>query len=239
MATSEEVRHSDLPPSSADKWFHCHAWLKLTRSIPQKPSSPAAEEGTRAHAYLEKHLLGEQLLEQATEPGMFDYLSSCVDWIETQVQETQGLLYVESRVDFGAGFGFVGLTGTADVVVVSDKELLVADLKYGFGLVEARRNLQLMTYLVGVVHQHGPREKYRLAVMQPRAEHPEGRIRQWEVDNPLLEEFSEALDRAITANYKGGPAKTGRHCRNYCPALGSCPAVTEQAIKLYRSLPVA
>lgn len=231
--------HSELPPSSADKWFHCHAWLKMVRSLPRRPpSSAAAEEGTRAHKYLEDHLRGERDLSCIPEPEMFDHLSSCAEWVEDQVESLLGVLHVEEPLDFGAPFGYVDLTGTADVLIVSSETLLLGDLKYGVAPVEVEGNLQMLTYLVGAVHQHGPRPRYTLAVLQPRAAHPDGRIRTWELDHSRLEAFAVELDRAIAGNYLGGPAKVGDHCRKYCPALGCCPAVAEQVVELYRATKV-
>jgi hypothetical protein len=234
----DEAPHSELPPSSADKWFHCHAWLRTTRPLP-RTSSPAAEEGTRAHRYFEEHLRGERNLALIEEPEMFDYLSSCADWVESQVEELQGALYVEERLDFGERFGYVGLTGTADVLVVSPDTILLGDLKYGAGPVEVEENLQMLTYLVGAVHQYGPRSRYQLAILQPRAAHPNGRIRTWALSHDRLEAFASELERAIAGNYGGGPAKVGGHCRKYCPALGCCPAVAEHVIRLYRSTAVS
>src|SRR5690606_40373245 len=180
MTELDTPAHSDLPPSSSDKWLNCHAWFRLTRGLESK-SSPAAEEGTLAHHHFEEHLSGIQGLDMLDNEEMQDALLSCAEWVEDQVEEVDGELHTELRVDFGEKFGYVGLTGTADVIVASEQELLVADLKYGVRPVEAEENTQLLTYLVGAIHRFGPRQSYRVAILQPRGRHAKGPIRVWRV----------------------------------------------------------
>ena len=99
--------HSELPPSSADKWFHCHAWRRQVAGI-EDTSSAAADEGTLAHEWLAEHLLGRRDLAKLDNEEMYDHLISVAEWVNDQ----PGELHVEVKLDFGAAFGFVDLTGT-------------------------------------------------------------------------------------------------------------------------------
>jgi hypothetical protein len=230
--SSEETRaHSELPPSSADKWFHCHAWRRLASHLPDT-SSEAAEEGTFAHSCMERHLRGEEDLESSCETEeMFKHLTECVDWVKRQ----PGELFVESRVDFGGVFDYVDLGGTADVILVADDHLTIGDLKYGRNVVEVPGNLQLLCYLVGAVALHGPRPKYRLAILQPRARHPDGPIREWWIADEDLQAFQVKLEKAIDANYNPKSQPTvGEYCRKFCKALGTCPAAARHSLDLFR-----
>lgn len=229
--------HSELPPSSADKWIHCHGWLNQTRPFRQgeSTSSEAAEEGTLAHLFLEALLLehlGKPFPEGRPQvpKEMEERITAIFEWVIDQ----PGDLYAEERYDYGEQFGFVDLFGTADVTLVEEDCITIADLKYGFGLVEVEGNFQLMIYLAGAVARFGPRERYRLVILQPRGSHRDGSTRVWEVDHETLTDFLVILEDAITKNYKGGTPVAGDHCRHYCPALGSCPGPAEQAIRLFR-----
>jgi hypothetical protein len=209
----------------------------MNRSIERK-SSAAAEEGTQAHELLEDHLAGRKNLADQPNSEMVDHLWGCADWIQSQVEKRDGVLHCEVRVDFGEKFGFVDLTGTSDIVIVSEDSILIADLKYGFGQVEVQNNTQLLTYLVGAVHLFGPRPNYEIAVLQPRGHHPDGPIRTCYVTPEELTEFEDSLNRAITLNYNNGQLVVGDHCRHYCPALGVCPAVAKASIERFKMTPI-
>lgn len=226
--------HSELPPSSADKWFNCHAWRRQVAGI-EDVSNAAAEEGTLAHEYLAKHLLGIEDLSDLDNEEMFDYLMSCVEWVEQQPGER----LVEQRVDFGAAFGFIDLTGTSDLILVHDDHITVADLKYGRQVVEVDENLQLLTYLVGAVHRFGQRPSYRLAILQPRAYHENGPIRDWWISNDEFMAFREKLEKAIEGNYdRKSQHSVGPWCRKWCKGLAICPAARKHSLSLLAQFPM-
>lgn len=227
----DEGGHSELPPSSADKWFRCGAWRRLNANLADETSA-AAEEGTRAHAWLEGHLLGTRDLSECDEEGMYDHLMAVAEWIEDQPGHTK---HAEQKVDYGAPFGWVGLTGTSDLIIEHEKHLTIGDLKYGKMVVEVENNLQMLCYLVGAVHKYGRRPRYRLVILQPRASHERGTIREWWISDEDLQAFEVELDEAIKRNYdprsKGVP---GDHCRHFCKALGRCTAVKEASLERLR-----
>ena len=230
----EEASHSELPPSSSDKWFHCHAWRRQVAGI-EDTSSAAAEKGTLAHEWLSEHLLGRRELSTLNNEEMFDYLMSCVDW----VKEQPGELHVEVKVDFGAAFGFVDLTGTSDLIFVDDDHITVGDLKYGRQPVEVEENLQMLTYLVGAVHRFGQRPSYRLVILQPRPFHVDGPIREWTISNEDFLEFRAKLEKAIEGNYNPrSKHTTGDHCRKFCKGLGTCPAAKKHSLSLLAQYPM-
>lgn len=257
--------HAELPPSSSDKWMNCFGWRTTVNqhydAYGRPPSSAAAEEGTAAHEKFERHLLGlistqgqehvpeelnRELFVRAvrdTRPiteddDEFDHLQECIEWIEKQ----PGSMLPETRLDFGEHLGYVGLTGTVDVTLVTEDTLTIADLKYGKVLVEVlarlgRPNTQLMCYLVGAINRFGPRERYRIVILQPRAWHKDGPIREHWVTKAELAIFLFDLENAIEASYKGGPCTPGPWCRHYCDALASCRAVVLAARQRLRDNP--
>mgnify|MGYP003619850028 CR=1 FL=1 len=159
--------HSELPPSSADKWMRCWGWRSTVAEHVElygvPPSSAAAEEGTRAHEKLERALLGEDFVPESlpgqgvvdaegwgdyvrdnrksldTSDSEFDHLMQCLEWVQRQVNKEEGTFVLpETRLDFGKPMGFHGLTGTVDLTIVSPSALHIGDLKYGRGIVELR-----------------------------------------------------------------------------------------------------
>lgn len=226
--------HSELPPSSADKWFHCHAWRRQVAGI-EDTSSAAADEGTLAHEWLAEHLLSKRDIADLDNEEMADYLMSCIDWINEQPGER----HVEQKVDFGAAFGFVDLTGTSDLIFVHEDHLTVGDLKYGRVVVEVENNLQLLTYLVGAVHRFGQRPRYRLVILQPRAKHDNGPIREFTLTNDEFMEFRAKLEKAIEGNYNRLSKHTvGDHCRKWCKGLATCPAAKKHSLSLLAAFPL-
>lgn len=258
MATPDHKarKHADLPPSSAYMWMNCHGWRATVAQhvdmYGKPPSSKAADEGTAAHEKMEAHLLvslRDRLhpdfvtdttpRELTEEDDEFDDLMTVVEWVEAQ----PGLFFLEHRVDCGAPFGFVDQEGTVDITILEPRRLTIADLKFGRVPVNVvdefgRYNAQLMDYLVGAVHKHGPRDFYRLVILQPRAFHKDGPIREVIVPHAALEVFKFELEEAMEANFKGGECTPGPWCRPYCPALGSCRAVAARALRIFAENPL-
>lgn len=222
--------HSELPPSSADKWFHCHAWRRLTWGLPDE-SNEAAEEGTEAHEWLAGHLLGERDLADNDNDVMSDHVYMCAEWLQAQ----DGELHVEKKVDYGSAYGYVDLTGTSDAIIAHPKHLTVADFKYGLVWVDVVWNLQLLIYLIGAIQEFGRRPRYRLVILQPRStnfDDPKP-IREWWITDEELQQFEVDLEKAIAGNYDPrSKAKTGEHCRKWCKALGRCKAAAKLSLSL-------
>ncbi len=145
-------------------------------------------------------------------------LTPVLEWIADQ----PGQLYSETRIDFGQPYGFENLTGTGDLTWVEPHRLTIGDLKFGRGIVEVESNRQLMVYLAGAINRFGPRDEYRLVILQPRAWHEDGAIREYVVSHAEFLVFEFDLVEAIEANYGNGKCHAGDHCRKFCPALGTC-----------------
>lgn len=81
--------------------------------------------------------------------------------------------------------------GTADVTIDVFLDLLeVVDYKNGRLLVEHKGNPQVMSYLAGRAHDTGwSHDHYAVTIVQPNAEHDEGRVRRVEVTREELLAF--------------------------------------------------
>jgi hypothetical protein len=144
--------------------------------------------------------------------------------------------------------------GTSDAVLYFpvDELVEVVDLKGGRGVrVEAKANKQARTYGVGSVLTLAGKAitNVKVTIVQPRMEHPDGRIRSETISYlDLLDwtaDLKEAWKRAHHAeiDYKGGATagdpgdlqdwvaaylSAGDHCQ-FCPAAGFCPALAEKS----------
>lgn len=116
-------------------------------------------------------------------------------------------------------------TGTPDFYSWSPEYLTVIDFKYGHGWVEARENWQLLLYAVLIWRYYGGNvmpPKVRLIIVQPRANHPGGPIREWEFDGVLLRNYRNMFNNTAGEISVGkAVCKSGPHCR-YCRAIVDC-----------------
>lgn len=183
-----------------------------------------------AHAVLEGVLSGKVKVVEHSDPDVTRHIQSVVNWTYNQ----KGTVHPEVEMDYGEEFGYVGLFGTSDIVIVHRFHLTVGDLKYGFGLVEVENNTQMMVYLVGAVAKFGKRKKYRLVILQPRGDHFKGPIREVWITHDELEAFKLKLNEAIADSYSNKAPVVGPHCRKYCAALAICPGVKEHSIRLFK-----
>lgn len=94
--------------------------------------------------------------------------------------------------------------GTADVTIDIFLMLLeVVDYKNGRNLVEHKNNPQVLSYLAGRAHDtHWVHDRYAVTIVQPNADHEEGRVRTVEVTREELLAFvNKHRNAAETADY--------------------------------------
>jgi hypothetical protein len=225
--------HSLLRPSAADRWMTCFGWLKAMEGLPEK-TSIYAEEGQRAHELLEKVLRFDIPPVEATEDiDLALAISTVTNWLTKYLKKHKKADYkIEHWVNWGYVIGEPSLGGTIDLAVIDPEELVVVDYKHGIGIiVDVFDNRQLMLYLLGLVHKFGRRDNYRLIIVQPRARHEDGPIREYPVDDDDLGFFIRDVMYAVKENFKGGKRVAGDHCR-FCLAAGSCKTLTRYSLEI-------
>lgn len=162
---------------------------------------------------------------------MVESVDLYVNYVKAQV-EPGDEIEIEYRFDLQHVAD--GMFGTGDAVVYKVKtgQLIVADFKYGRGVaVEPDSNPQLLSYGLGAIKRHGnrPLMSITLAIVQPRAAHAKGSIREWTTDAMDLLEFENVLREAAAATEApDAPLKPGEWCR-FCPAAAICPALRAKA----------
>jgi hypothetical protein len=135
-----------------------------------------------------------------------------------------------------AHFGIEGMEGgTADALLYSavHRHLVVADFKYGRGIaIEPKENPQAMSYALGAAERYHNRgvSLVTVAIIQPRAPHPRGPVREWTANVADLAEFATALVAAAKATQvPTAPLVPGEWCK-FCKAAPVCPALREKAL---------
>lgn len=267
MTAHGDREHALWSASSTARNWHCPGALTLSQFAPADKESIHAARGTCAHQVSEKCLrtgkdasdfLGEiektkefsiEVDEEITASAQMyvDYCRSLYDcekgkrakyWIEERF----------SLADLGPPFD-AGGTGDFVCYDTDNRTLEVVDLKHGMGVVEVIGNVQLRTYALGALlaHQDLDVDTVTATVVQPRAQHKDGRIRSetfhvadliaWTADllkamgrsKKAMDAFEAAKSNSVLMDeWSDAWLKPGK-C-TFCPAEATCPALRKQAL---------
>lgn len=248
----EEKQHARLSPSSSKRWMTCPGSVKFIESlnIVDKPSKYAAE-GTVAHEVHElcllKKLPASKFLGRTissdgmkfkVNQNMVDAVQLSLDYIWNRVDELEFEGYrVELKVEVRASLEFMDIPGldggTSDLVIIAwDGDNIavieIFDYKHGAGVaVEVENNTQALSYALGVCAYYQVKEDTPviITISQPRAFHPDGRIRDWKIEaGDVLKWMEEELrPKALaTLEENANLVASDEGCR-FCNAAGQCP----------------
>ena len=240
------MAHSKIGASSAERWMNCPGSVELIAKCPPQKTTIYAAEGTLAHTLAEKALNGADLVDEIDQDydvddfnfivteEMVEYIQVYVDTVKKFLNDTMfGVLQLEQKVSLShlSPDAF----GTADAIVYEPGgELAVIDFKYGRGKpVEAYQNKQGLYYALGAYY--GLPEnvrtgitRVRIVIVQPRAEHIDGPVREYTLTPKELFEFEATLALGIQEVANGSSVRAaGTHC-TFCPAKGLCPEYVQQ-----------
>lgn len=226
---AEQLAHSHLGPSSAERWINCPGSVLATKGMKDVPSRFAAE-GTAAHTLSEwcrvqgkkaHEFIGVKQTVEGFEFTVDAEMASAVQEFVDKAAEFGGDPFYEVRVSYEeyvpGGFG------TADDIRIEDSVCKIVDLKFGKGVpVYAPENEQLMLYALGVYLTYRwlyKFDKFILAISQPRLDSYD----EWETDLTGLLEFaiSTVEPAAKRALQPGAPFKAGSWCQ-FCKIKATC-----------------
>ncbi|WP_294731058.1 DUF2800 domain-containing protein [uncultured Faecalibaculum sp.] len=219
--------HAKVTASGSHRWLNCTASVERESHFPDS-SSPAAAEGTEAHALAEKKLLGwlksgrrqrykceDEVMQEATD-GYRDYVIELMN----SLKESSPELNVEVQLDLSEWIpeGF----GTSDACIVSTDCLHIVDLKYGKGVkVDAPENPQMRLYALGAVARYWPVyefDKVMTHIYQPRLDH----ISTEELTVKDLLAWGETVKPKAREAFDGtGSAHSGEWC-TFCRCRDVC-----------------
>lgn len=195
------------------------------------------DEGNAVHWLVEEYLKGKKTIEEYIDVkaynGVFitdkmiehvrDYIGYVIN-AEIEVKTT----FDSTSVNKQDQSPVYEIKGRSDGIQ-HDKEtstLYVSDLKYGWSIVEPEMNWTLIAHAIGFManNRHLRATTYVFTIYQPRAHHPQGRIRSWTISVDELRVLMEQLDQML--RNLTNTLQTSDHCNN-CPFLTVCPAANK------------
>lgn len=223
-----EVRCSKL-----DRVMNC-AGFSHFKDLPEEEPGLPAQEGTAAGelltAMIEQNTLKPTVGTHAANGVRFDEdMWFFVPMVAERIFETaQGnSVTSEQRIDWSAlSDGSIMVRGQYDASYVVGTTLYVDDLKYGWGIVEAENNWQLLGYAIGILRRSMVKiDHVAMRIHQPRPNHENGWTREWKLTTAEVMAFRDMIGQRLfnIFNQGFGELRTGDHCK-YCPALDRCPA---------------
>jgi hypothetical protein len=231
--------HSPIAPSAACRRWYCPASTMREAQFPEIEDSEESREGTATHWAGAEQANGRLVDVGVLAPNgvalvkeMADAADMWSDWLETYLKPfgmTPRQGYIERAIAIPRvhpqSWGTPDFFAWLPSVPGAPLKLLVADLKYGHGVVEVVENEQLTEYALGItdtVHDTFPGVEITFAIVQPRANHRHGPIRTWTTTLADLRAQANIATAAATEALGPNPrAKPGTHCRN-CKARHAC-----------------
>lgn len=221
--------HLKYSASQLDRILKCSAsvafkdFLVETGQIKEEESNPYAEEGTLLHSVMERVMAHGLDIDEVK--ALTPEQKALVEWAYYEWlsfgSECGFVVEKSSDVSFrditGNHPGLKDVGGTADVFaysLVSSSERHIVDWKFGFHEVSAERNVQLMTYALGLTY--GP---VILHIIQPKLEKHSVWVAEQEDLTELYNQIVHMLENPKTF-------KAGSHCK-WCQCKTFCENYTQ------------
>lgn len=255
--------HAILSASGAPRWVPCPASIQHEAKFAEKPPHPMTLEGDAIHGmcktvlqdFVSHEFRGhtfkrEHFLNKSASNGVI-YTDDMLDVGEKYIHEIMRLvgehkgceLLIEHRVympnihkeNWGT------LDAAAIFLDPASSLLVLADLKCGWGVVEADENWQLLDYGVGVLNYLIERklplpQRIQLRLIQPRPYHAQGYIRVFELSLAELEPYVLKMRQSAAEALSPTPSyTTGPHCDN-CKGRESCPAMIKASYRIVETV---
>lgn len=253
----QERTHRRYSPSQSERNDLCRGSNNLLARVPVRPTSPYAQEGTDAHTVFEAALKANcrdakeahdllTVLPDTLDDGTNDFHLS----IQIALNHVYSILdaypdaqmWIETYVDppLEAAPGEAGGYCDVGIFVPSIRTLYVIDYKHGAGVAKAvKGNRQAMQYGAGFLYEENSKvdpdavDSVVLCIIQPRAFHEDGIIREEEVTPFRLWEYLEELEEIVTdCERPDAPLTPGTEQCRFCDARTLCPAREAVALQV-------
>jgi hypothetical protein len=229
--------------------MNCPEAGRNMRHAPRQPTSFAAAEGTVAHDIAEQALIfglqqvwplvGSVIECEGQEITVTDEMieaagkyCSFVDLMTSpgDTRLTEQMVSLDAAV-YGEGKPAPEpLFGTTDAVIISEDGTTVTSLDFKYGSLPVDvTTLQLLYYGAAVIYTLAPEaKKLNVAIVQPRADHKDGRTRIMTYSRDEVDTFVDRVRDVVMGITSGaGGHNPGTWC-HWCPLSGSCPALAER-----------
>lgn len=259
------MSHSIIAPSAAHIWGKpdgCTGYVLMAQAYPETEESEESKEGTASHEVGAK-MAGAHARAMTGYPRKEETVGSVAsngvviteamyDGAELFAEDV-GRVMRDTAVFGGDKLGIERRVaaprvhelsfGTPDAFILDERnrKLYVWDYKFGFEIVEAFENWQAINYVAGIFDELGLDGladqwfEVIIRIVQPRAPHRDGPVREWRVKasdlrahiNTLNQNAEEALSDRATC-------RSGSHCK-HCPARHACDAALTGGVRLYEA----
>lgn len=225
--------HARVQPSGLHTTVPCPGSLTLQELAPKLPESEEAQEGKAAHRVCSAYLCGElwPVGHRFTHGGRewtvdIDMVGGARQFVEAVRFDPMAQIFMDQRVTV-TRIHHSECWGRLDggAYSRSTNTLVLVEYKYGFVIHEPFEHWQLMAYAEGLIEtlQLNDQELTVIfKVVQPRAPHADGPVREWRVPavelRPLLNTAAYAVGQALNPD---PPTTTGTHCMG-CDARTIC-----------------
>lgn len=215
-----------LTATELPRFMACNGFVRLGGVEPFNPSTEVTDEGNAAHWLCEQVYNGanpDELIGQKAFNGLFitaEMVENCREYIQL-IQS--GNCLVEKDTSYRNG-DLWEIRGRADYIraIPEEHTLIIADLKYGWRIVEPEMNWTLISHAISYRMYCGfAPTKVVFRIYQPRAFHPAGPIREWIISGIELDELGKQLG-SVLDNPKATVC-SGSQCYK-CKSLSQCPA---------------
>lgn len=214
-----------LTATELNRFMACNGCKSLGGIQPFNLSTELTDEGNAAHWLAEQVHKGanaEDLINQQAPNGVF-ITSEMVEYCrEYNTLVTSADCVVEFDTSHN-GFGWE-IRGRADCIdySVDYDTLIVADLKYGWRIVEPDENWTLISHAIAWCKNNAVAPDHIVfKIYQPRPFHPKGTVRDWVISYQDLLEYSKQLEAVLS--HPSPTVCSGSQCYK-CPSLSQCPA---------------
>lgn len=248
------MEHSIIPASSSYIWRFCTGWYKMSSQHPETEVNQDALDGEASHeigfTLIEHYKKGNDkplpfsfFKDSCATNGvyiteeMYDGALIYANDVKSIMDQSKNIMvFTEQRIDcpdiHAKSFG------TPDNVIFNFDtfNLYLHDYKFGHDMVEAFENWQLLVYFSGILKKLNLDDKHIIVhfrIIQPRAFHRDGVIREWIAKAIDLRSYTNILyNKAHEALGPNPLILSGSHCK-HCSARHACPAALQAGIKLY------
>jgi len=237
------MSHALLPPSSMSRIVQCPASVGLEAMFLETEQGPEAAEGEASHWAGAELLQGRLPMEGDAAPNGVRLNVEMLEGADLYYSDVyQALLPYQRNTTSGAIEVPVDIHGihplcwgTPDYrnwVNPGRLRLMLWDYKFGYRVVEAFENYQLIAYALGAIAQMGLDPSLidvEMRIVQPRAHHRLGPVRSWACAGSDLERY-RVIAAAAAAEAMGPSPKShvGHECRD-CRARHACPTLQAAA----------
>ena len=235
------AEHSIFAPSGLSRVLACPASFRESQTVPRGPSSSFAQRGTLLHEgftmvwefYVARNesKMAEVFKNLSIVPEDAQHVLSCCDYVKTQLITCgpRATIDLEQHITL-ASWGLPDVWGMADVVIKDpdNHRIIMDDHKFGQGVpVYAEENVQLLTYLAGVVGFPVEWDEFEICIIQP----PLNIYSSARVTPEELKNFVNKVALGIEAAKKpDAPYVPSEDTCRFCAAKNKCRARYDMAV---------